>query len=227
MARGAIPAPTVDRLPAYRSALTRLVALGTTSVASAELAALVKVNPATLRRDLSRLGFNGVRGSGYEVEGLLARIDHALGLDRFWPVAIVGAGNLGRALAQSGNFNSNGFRVVALFDVQPGVIGTSVAGLVVAPLDELAARVAANQIAVGVIATPAGAAQDVAERLVAAGIEAILNFAPTVLALAPDVAVRQVDLAGELQTLTFYGTRRQPRTSAAGGAEVSATSARR
>ncbi len=165
------------------------------------------MNPATLRRDLSHLGSFGTRGTGYEVDRLFERVDRALALDRIWPIAIVGAGNLGRALAGSGGFTSGGFRVAALVDVDPALVGTTVSGVAVAHLEDLDAIVEREQVAIGVITTPATAAQRVAAQLVAAGVRSLLNFAPALIALPPEVTVRHVDLAAELQVLTFYGAR--------------------
>jgi redox-sensing transcriptional repressor len=208
-APGGVPRPTVTRLPLYRRALAMLTERGTDQVSSSELAAVVGVTPATLRRDLSRLGSYGTRGSGYDVATLLGRVDQALALDREWPVVIVGVGNLGRALARSEGFGSGGFRVVALADVDPGVVGTTVGGVVVEPLDVLEEACRREGVAIGVITTPARASQSVADRLVSSGVRSILNFAPVTLNLPHGVVVRQVDLAAELQVLTFYRSRRQ------------------
>ena len=202
-----MPRPTVTRLPVYRRALVVLVERDAGHISSAELAGMVGVNPATLRRDLSRLGSYGTRGSGYEVRALLSQVDRALALDREWPVAIVGVGNLGRALARSEGFGSGGFRVAALADVDPGVVGSSIGDVVVEHLDLLESACQREQIAIGVIATPARAGQVVVERLVGAGVRSILNFAPAVLAVPPGVVVRQVDLSAELQVLAFYRSR--------------------
>ncbi len=202
-----IPGPTVTRLPLYRRALSVMVERGVTHVSSSELAGVVGVNPATLRRDLSRFGSYGTRGTGYEVPRLLDRVDAALALDRDWPVAIVGVGNLGRALARSRGFRSGGFRVVVLVDVDSAVVGTTLDGIEVEPLEELGAACARELVRIGVITTPASESQGVAERLVAAGVRSILNFAPVVLTAPAGVTVRQVDLAAELQVLAFYRSR--------------------
>jgi redox-sensing transcriptional repressor len=213
--RSRIPGPTVARLPLYHRALSVMVERGITHVSSSELAGVVGVNPATLRRDLSRFGTYGTRGSGYEVPHLLARVDGALALDRDWPVAIVGIGNLGQALVHSRGFRSGGFRVAVLADVDPAVVGTMLDGIVVEHTERLPEACAREKVRIGVITTPASASQSVAEKLVAAGVQSILNFAPVVLALPAGVTVRQVDLAAELQVLAFYHSR------PAGGAVVS------
>jgi redox-sensing transcriptional repressor len=202
-----IPGPTVARLPLYHRALAVMLERGIAQVSSAELASVVGVNPATLRRDLSRFGTYGTRGTGYEVPHLLGRIEGALALDRDWPVAIVGIGNLGRALAHSRGFHSGGFRVAVLVDVDPAVVGTTLDGTVVEHLDRLAEACAREQVRIGVITTPASVSQRVADRLIGAGVLSVLNFAPGVLSVPDSVTVRQVDLAAELQVLAFYRSR--------------------
>ncbi|MGA8296597.1 MAG: redox-sensing transcriptional repressor Rex [Acidimicrobiales bacterium] len=205
---GTVPRPTVNRLPLYRRALQVLVERGNRHASSSELAEVVGVNPATLRRDLSLLGSYGTRGSGYEVAVLLGEVDKALAIDRDWPVAIVGVGNLGRALTRSEGFGSRGFRVAALLDVDPKVVGATIGGVKVEHLEEIDLACARERVAIGVITTPASVAQSVCDRLVRAGVHSILNFAPAVLSVPPAVVVRQVDLALELQVLAFYRSRR-------------------
>ncbi len=166
------------------------------------------MNAAKVRKDLSYLGSYGTRGVGYDVEYLLFQMSRELGLTQDWPVAIVGLGNLGQALANYGGFGDRGFPVAALFDADPRVIGTEVHGTVVRSIEELPTAAAALSIAIAIIATPASAAQDVADRLVAAGVPSILNFAPTVISVPEDVSLRKVDLAVELQILSFYQQRK-------------------
>jgi redox-sensing transcriptional repressor len=149
-----------------------------------------------------------VRGVGYDVEYLIYQISRELGLTQEWPVAIVGVGNLGHALAGYGGFATRGFKVVALFDTDPAVVGEVVASLPVRHLDELDALAADGAVAIGVVATPAGPAQDVCDRLVAAGVRSILNFAPCVLSVPDGVDVRKVDLSTELQILAFHEQRK-------------------
>lgn len=208
--RRGLPDATVTRLPGYLRALSALAASGTGLVSSEELATLVGVSSAKLRKDLSHLGSYGVRGVGYDVVRLMSEISLALGLTREWPVAIIGMGNLGRALAAYGGFASRGFRVVAVLDHDPDLCGTVVAGHTIRPMSDLDSLVADEGLAIGVIATPAEAAQDVADRLVRAGVPAILNFAATVVSVPEGVSVRAVDLATELQILAFHGLRRFP-----------------
>jgi redox-sensing transcriptional repressor len=206
--RRGIPEATVARLPIYLRALTRLAEDGTPTVSSEELAALAGVNSAKLRKDLSHLGSYGVRGVGYEVAYLVYQISRELGLTQDWPVAVVGVGNLGHALANYGGFATRGFSVVALFDHDETVVGEQVAGLTVRSIDELEDVVRSEGVAIGVVATPAAAAQDVCDRLVAAGVRSVLNFAPCVLSVPAGVDVRKVDLSTELQILAFHEQRR-------------------
>jgi redox-sensing transcriptional repressor len=203
-----IPEATVNRLPVYLRALYALADRGVATVSSEELAAAAGVNSAKLRKDLSHLGSYGTRGVGYDVEYLVYQVSRELGLTQDWPVVIVGAGNLGRALANYGGFASRGFRVAAIFDTDPLTVGTEIADQVVRPADEIEAVIARYRVSIGVIATPAAAAQTVCERLVAAGITSILNFAPVVLTVPPGVDVRKVDLSIELQILAFHAQRR-------------------
>jgi redox-sensing transcriptional repressor len=205
-----IPEATVARLPVYLRALLDLAEeRGEMTVSSEELARLANVNAAKVRKDLSYLGSYGTRGVGYDVEYLLYQITRELGLTQDWPAAIVGIGNLGRALASYKGFSERGFRISALFDIENKVIGSEVGGLPVRHLDELKDIVAEEGVSIGIIATPPHAAQEVAERLVDSGIKSILNFAPSVVNVPPDVTVRKVDLSVELQILSFYQQRTQ------------------
>jgi redox-sensing transcriptional repressor len=206
--RRGIPEATVARLPIYLRALTLLAEEGTPTVSSEELAALAGVNSAKLRKDLSHLGSYGVRGVGYEVAYLVYQISRELGLTQDWPVAVVGIGNLGHALANYGGFATRGFSVVALFDHDKTVVGEQIAGLTVHSIDDLESVVRSAGVAIGVVATPAVAAQDVCDRLVAAGVRSVLNFAPCVLSVPDGVDVRKVDLSTELQILAFHEQRR-------------------
>ena len=205
-----IPAAAVARLPVYRRVLLELLSTRTTTVSSTRLASLAGVNAAKVRKDLSYLGSFGIRGVGYNVEHLLYEVSRELGLTHDWPVLIVGLGNLGSALANYGGFQERGFPVRALVDTDPAKVGREVAGVPVRHVDELEKIVAEGSIAIGIVATPAGAAQDVVDRLVAAGIGSILNFAPVVVNTADGVSVRNVDLAVELQVLSFYQRRHVP-----------------
>ena len=213
-----IPEATVARLPLYYRALVDITEHAVSTVSSERLAELAGVNAAKVRKDLSYLGSYGTRGVGYDVEFLLYQISRELGLTQDWPVVIVGLGNLGHALANYNGFSARGFRVVALVDADPGKVGTKIGDLAVRPLEDLDEIATSDRPAIGIIATPAQAAQDVADRLVAAGVTSILNFAPVVLAVPDGVSLRKVDLSIELQILSFYsqrglGTRGEERTA--------------
>jgi redox-sensing transcriptional repressor len=203
-----IPEATVARLPVYLRALYALADRGVATVSSEELAAAAGVNSAKLRKDLSHLGSYGTRGVGYDVEYLVYQVSRELGLTQDWPVLIVGAGNLGRALANYGGFASRGFRIAALVDSDPAVVGSVIAGHTVRSAADIEDVIHRFAVAIGVIATPATVAQNVVDRLVAAGVTSILNFAPVVLSVPSGVEVRKVDLSIELQILAFHAQRR-------------------
>lgn len=203
-----IPEATIARLPLYLRALYALADRDTPSVSSEELAAAAGVNSAKLRKDLSHLGSYGTRGVGYDVDYLIYQVSRELGLTQDWPVIIVGAGNLGRALANYGGFATRGFRVAAMIDSDPLVIGTSIAGHRVYGTDEIERVVARYGVMIGAITAPAVAAQGICDRLVTAGVTSILNFAPVVLNVPDGVDVRKVDLSIELQILAFHAQRR-------------------
>ncbi len=216
-----LPEATIARLPEYLRALHNLED-GSDTISSEALAAAAGVNSAKLRKDLSHLGSYGTRGVGYDVALLIEQIEYVLGLDQRRAVCLVGVGNLGHALAGYGGFASRGFRIAALFDADPAKVGERINGLTVRHIDELARVAAEESIAIGVIATPAGAAQTVADDLVAAGVTSILNFAPCVLSVPPGVDVRKVDLAVELQILSFHEHRKASLTALPGGRATAA-----
>lgn len=207
--RGAIPEATVARLPVYLRALNGMADSGVSTVSSDGLAVAAGVNSAKLRKDLSHLGSYGTRGVGYEVAYLVYQIERVLGLTRDWGVVIVGVGNLGSALAGYAGFASRGFRVAGLVDSDPARVGERIGGLRVRSLDDLETVVRSERVAIGVIATPAVAAQSVCDRLVAAGVTSVLNFAPAVLVVPDGVDVRKVDLSLELQILAFHEQRKR------------------
>jgi redox-sensing transcriptional repressor len=212
-ARRRIPEATVARLPVYLRSLLE-IADDVTTVSSERLAELAGVNAAKVRKDLSYLGSYGTRGVGYDVEYLLFQMSRELGLTQHWPVVIVGVGNLGHALANYGGFDASGFHVVAIVDADPAKIGQEVAGIAIRPMEELPDLVREHEVAIGIVATPATAAQDVADLLVQAGVTSILNFAPAVITVPDGVSLRKVDLAVELQILSFHQQRRIPRSQA-------------
>ncbi|WP_261568949.1 redox-sensing transcriptional repressor Rex [Frankia gtarii] len=208
--RSAVPEATVARLPLYLRVLTTLAEGGVHTVSSDTLAAAAGVTPAKVRKDLSHLGSYGTRGVGYEVDVLLDCIAAKLGLTEDRSVVLIGVGNLGHALAGYGGFHARGFRIVALVDADPDRVGERVGAVIVRPVDELEQVIAECAVTIGVICTPAAAAQQVCDRLVAAGVTSILNFAPTVLSVPEGVDVRKVDLAVELQILSFHEARKRP-----------------
>jgi redox-sensing transcriptional repressor len=203
-----IPEATVARLPVYLRALNSLLDSDVRSCSSEELATAAGVNSAKLRKDLSHLGSYGTRGVGYDVEYLRYQISREIGLTQDWPVVIVGIGNLGHALANYSGFSSRGFRTVALLDADDTRHGEIVAGLEIRGFDDLQQVVTDHGVGIGVIATPAVAAQSVVDRMVEVGIRSILNFAPTILSVPEGVDVRRVDLSSELQILAYHEQRK-------------------
>ncbi len=206
-----VPAVTIARLPGYLRALDALSERGTATTSSAELAVIAGVHPPLLRRDLSHLGSHGVRGVGYDVEHLRDQVAAALGMTAEPAVVIVGVGHLGHALANHlarAERTERGFRVVALVDADPALVGREVAGLVVEPDATLADVVAREGVRLAVLAVPAAVAQDVTDRLVAAGVTGVLSLVPAVLSVPDGVDVRSVDLAGQLQILAFHERRK-------------------
>ncbi|MEB3370305.1 redox-sensing transcriptional repressor Rex [Saccharopolyspora mangrovi] len=217
-----IPEAAVARLAVYLRALSSLAEQDITTVSSEELATAAGVNSAKLRKDLSYIGSYGTRGVGYEVEVLIGQIERTLGLTRKHSVAVVGIGNLGHALANYGGFPSRGFPVSALFDLDDDLVGVPVGGIPVSHIDDIVEVCSQREVTIGVIATPTQGAQEVCDRLVAGGVTCILNFAPIVLQVPEHVEVRKVDLAVEMQILSFHVARRQQESAAA--AEVDGAS---
>ncbi len=206
--RRRIPDATVSRLPVYLRILGEQHDQGVDSISSDRLAELGGVNAAKVRKDLSYLGSYGTRGVGYEVAYLIFQVQRELGLTHDWPVVIVGAGNLGQALSGYGGFGARGFPIAGLVDIDATKVGTLVGGVRVRAIDELPKIVQSKRVSIGIVATPAAAAQEAAERLIAAGITSILNFAPVVLSVPTTIEVRKVDLAVELQILSYHEQRR-------------------
>lgn len=215
-----LPEATIARLPEYLRALHALAEGQHDTVSSEGLAAVAGVNSAKLRKDLSHLGSYGTRGVGYDVALLIEQIEHVLGLTQRRTVALVGIGNLGHALAGYAGFANRGFRVAALFDADPHRVGEAIGDLVVRHIDDLVDVVRQESISIAVIATPASAAQQVADRLVATGVTSILNFAPCVLSVPDGVDVRKVDLAIELQILSFHEHRKAALTALPNGRTI-------
>jgi len=209
-----VPEATIARLPVYLRALHQLAEAGSETVRSEALAAEVGVGSATLRKDLSHLGSYGTRGVGYDVEHLVAQVSRELGVSQRCSVVLVGIGNLGRALAGYDGFAARGLAVAALLDSDPTLVGQQVGGLVVRHVDGLPAVLSGSDISIGVIATPASAAQQVCDQLVAAGVTSVLNFAPVLLTVPDHVDLREVDLSVELLVLSFHEHRKASRAQA-------------
>ena len=207
----------MGRLPVYLRALVEMAEAQSATVSSEELAEAAGVNSAKVRKDLSHLGTYGTRGVGYDVAYLIHQIRRELGLTQHWPVLIAGVGNLGHALANYRGFGERGFRVVALVDADERKVGERINGLTIRHIDDLPEIAGDAEIAIGLICTPAAVAQDVADRMVEAGIRSILNFAPSVISVPQGVSLRKVDLSIELQILAFYEQRKAALAAVRGG----------
>ncbi len=213
--RRVIPEASIARLPLYHRCLLQMQTEDRSTASSEQLAEMAGVNAAKVRKDLSYLGSYGTRGVGYGVDHLLVEIRRELGLTHDWPCVIVGAGNLGSALAKFAGFSDRGFSVVAVVDIDPTRVGDQVGDLIIQHEERLVDLVVEHDVVIGIITTPPSAAQDAADTLARAGVRSILNFAPTVLDLPPDVLVRDVDVAVELQILAFHEERRAATEAAA------------
>lgn len=194
---------TVRRLSTYLRYLEELDTQGQQTASSDELAQLCGTTPAQVRKDLSFFGSFGKRGLGYPVNELTARLKEILGLQRDWPVIIIGAGKIGAALANYEGFLQRGFRVVGVYDTSPQKIGSAWGGVTVRDAALLEEDIRREQALIAVLAIPADDAQDVVDRVVGAGIRAILNFAPTQLHVPADVSLKTVNMAMELEGLSF------------------------
>ena len=199
-----IPDVVIDRLPVYARALSLLEAEGRDVVNSQELGERLGVTPAQIRKDLSYFGRFGKQGRGYNVARLLEELHEILGLTREWPMVLVGVGQLGRAIVAYGGFVPQGFRIVDAFDVDAGIVGTNVDGLVVKDLDSLPEVLRKRKVEIAIVAVPAASAQDVIDTLVSAGVKAILNYAPIAPHTPPNVQIKDIDPVLSLQSMTFY-----------------------
>jgi redox-sensing transcriptional repressor len=195
---------TIRRLSVYTRCLLQLEEDGVKTVSSQELAERFSLNSAQVRKDLAYFGEFGVRGIGYYVSGLKAELQKILGLDREWPVALVGFGNLGSALFHYKGFARQGFRIAAIVDDDPAKVGREVEQVPIIASRDMARELKARGVQIAILAVPAEAAQAVTDQLVAAGIRAVLNFAPARLKVSRDVRLKNVDLSIELETLSFY-----------------------
>jgi len=198
-----IPEATVVRLSIYSRQLSNMRKAGVETVSSEEIANSVGVSSAQVRKDLAYFGEFGTRGVGYRVDELLGNLTKILGLNREWNLAIIGAGKLGSALALYEGFRQRGFSIKAIIDVDEKMVGQDLAGVVVDSLDKLESLIKEHDINIGIITVPAMEAQRVTDRLVEAGVAAILNFSPQVLRVPPDIVMRNVDLAVNLKVLSF------------------------
>ncbi|MHB8513577.1 MAG: redox-sensing transcriptional repressor Rex [Actinomycetota bacterium] len=216
MRERSIPEATVARLPLYLRSLVEMHERGLATVSSEGLAEAAGVNSAKVRKDLSYLGSYGTRGVGYDVEYLIYQISRELGLTQDWNCVIVGVGNLGHALANYRGFSARGFRIVALVDSDDRKVGEKVGEMEIEAFDDVERIAKERGVSIGIIATPAVAAQEASDRLCSAGVKSILNFAPAVITVPDDVSLRKVDLSIELQILSFYEQRKTAIDSVAG-----------
>ncbi len=207
---GSISRATVDRLPLYFRTLRLIRSEGSEIVSSEELGRRIGVTPEQIRKDLASFGAFGKKGVGYHVAELVNNISQILGLDRKWNIAIIGVGHLGWALANYRNFASLGFHLTALFDQNPAIVGQLSNGVDVLSVADLETTVASRNIQIGVIAVPAGEAQAVADRLVAAGVHGIWNFAPVRIRVPDNVQIVSEDLSVGLSTLSYHLRRQVP-----------------
>jgi redox-sensing transcriptional repressor len=205
-----IPEVVINRLPVYARALAALAEAGETVVSSQALGEALDVTPAQIRKDLSYFGRFGKQGRGYNVHGLLTKLQEILGLDRQWRVCVVGVGRLGQAIVEYGGFEPQGFQIVAAFDADRGRVGSKIGGLTVRDTSELDEFLESNKVDIGVVAVPAHAAQEVVDKLVKLGIRAILNYAPMTAHVSKDVTIRHIDPVIAMQSMTFYIKRRDP-----------------
>jgi redox-sensing transcriptional repressor len=199
-----IPEMTIRRLSVYTRCLLQLEEDGVRTVSSQELAERFNLNSAQVRKDLAYFGEFGVRGIGYYVAGLKAELQRILGLDREWAVALVGFGNLGSALFHYKGFSRQGFRIAVIIDDDPNKTGREVDSVPIVSSRDMARELKTRGIQVAIVAVPVESAQAVTDQLVAAGIKAVLNFAPTRLRVGREVRLKNVDLSIELETLSFY-----------------------
>lgn len=203
-----IPAAVVTRLSLYSRFLKKLEQEKRRFVCSEHLAQRFGYTDAQVRKDLSYFGQFGVAGKGYEVRNLRNKVTRILGTDRKWEVVLVGLGNLGQALFFYKGFKEHGFNVIAVFDKDPAKIGKRIGGVTVQSIEELEKTIRQRRIKIGIIAVPALAAQEVADRFIEAGVEAILNFSPAQVVVPQGVLLRNVDLSIELENLTYFLARK-------------------
>ena len=199
-----IPDIVIGRLPLYLRALTRLQQEGRDVTSSHELGRRLGISSAQIRKDLSHFGGFGKQGTGYQIEFLVAKLRQVMQVDRTWNVVVVGAGNLGSAISHYQGFMERGFRIMWLFDADPGKVGQQIGGFQVRPIGELGETVTQENVQIAMIAVPAEHAQEVADLVVAAGVRAILNYAPINLNVPEGVMVQYIDPVVHMQHMTYY-----------------------
>ena len=199
----AIPNPAVRRLSLYLRQLESFQRKERRTISSKQLGESLGLTDAQVRKDFAYFGQFGHPGIGYRVDELIAQVKRILGTDRTWNIMLVGAGNIGRALSSYRGFMAKGFRLVAVFDNDPGKVGKRLGPFTIQPLSDIPATVQKQQIRLAILAVPADSAQEVVDQIVAAGVRGVLNFAPVSLTVPPDVAMNSVDVAVQLEQLSF------------------------
>lgn len=204
MAKEDVPDIVISRLPRYLQTLNQMAKEGLHTVSSSDLAARLRTTAAQIRKDLSYFGGFGKQGMGYPIYHLIEQLQNILNLDRIWQVAVIGVGNLGHALARYPGFPRRGIEISLLFDVDPKVVGTQVGAVTVQHIDFLEDEIAHHDIKLGILAVPAAVAQQIADRMVNAGIEGILNYAPITLILPESIHAVDIDPVLQMQTMMYY-----------------------
>lgn len=204
MKRLTIPEVVVARLPLYTQKLNQLLREGRESVSSQEMADHLGITSAQFRKDISFFGGFGKQGTGYNVIKLLESLRSVLNLDRIWEVALVGVGRLGQALMSYHGFSSTGFEIVMAFDNDPEIIGKSIAGIKVLDVKEMQKQICHREIPIAILTVPAASAQEIADQMIACGVKAIMNYAPTTLKVPKGIRLTNIDPVLSLQTITFY-----------------------
>ena len=204
MANNVIPDIVIGRLPVYLRALTRMLQQGRQVTSSQELGERLGISAAQIRKDLSQFGEFGKQGTGYNIEFLTEKIQEILKVDRIWDIAVIGAGDVGHALANYGGFHQRGFKITKVFDNDPQKIGTKYNNILVQDIKEMKSEILKSEIKVAMLTVPAEAAQELVDELVEAGVKAILNYAPVNLNVPQGVKVQYIDPAVHLQNMTYY-----------------------
>ena len=199
-----VPDIIIGRLPVYLRALQRMVERGMRTTSSQELSEHVGISAAQIRKDVSQFGEFGKQGTGYSIPFLIDKLREILKVNRIWDVAVIGAGELGHALSRYQGFTDRGFRVVMLFDNDPSKVGKKVGEFVVEDLALMVERIRNANVKIAMLTVPASAAQATADKLVQAGVKAILNYAPISLNVPEDIHVQYIDPATHLQRMTYY-----------------------